>query len=80
MESLKAAFVHLMTGKDNQTHDLGKWSWLCSFVAVLALALWHECQHVAVTLTELAGSLCAVAGAHAATLKLKAATEPEVKK
>jgi hypothetical protein len=67
----------LLTGKDNKTHDLGKWSWAICLAACLALAYWHERQKVRVTLQELSISLTTIAAGHAAALGLKSKTEPE---
>lgn len=69
--------TNLFTGKDNKTHDLGRWSWALSFVLVAALALWHEYKGIAVDLTTLAQAICLVVGAHGAALWAKSSTEPD---
>jgi hypothetical protein len=28
-------FNDLLTGKDNQTHDLGRWTWFIGFIAII---------------------------------------------
>lgn len=66
----------LFTGKDGETHDLGRWSWAGSWCAVVVAAganWWHG---LAIDLTALGAALCAVAGAHGAALWAKRSTEP----
>ena len=49
-------FRNLFTGKDNVTHDLGRWSWAGSFltlVAGLGVNAWH---HALIDLTALAAT------------------------
>ena len=67
----------LMTGIDGQSHDLGRYSWLGSFVMICLIALWHELRGIAVDLTILAAALGANAVTHAASLFVKASTEPK---
>lgn len=68
---------HLFTGRDNTTHDLGRYSWALSFLSVVCLAGWNVMHGQAETLHELAESLGLVAGAHGAALFLKRDTEPK---
>lgn len=66
----------LFTGKDGVTHDLGRWSWAGSWLAIVAAAganWWHG---AVIDLVSLGGALCAVAGAHGAALWAKRDTEP----
>lgn len=79
LDKIKDLFHQLLTGKDNATHDLGKWSWVVCLVAVLALAGWHEFKGIVVTLTEFWQSLAGVCAAHGASLWAKKDTEPEAK-
>ena len=32
---IKKVFNDLLTGADNQTHDIARWSWMISLIAVL---------------------------------------------
>jgi len=68
---------NLLTGKDNVTHDLGKWSWAASFASLLVLTCWHEYSKVRVSVTEFATAVAAVVIAHGAALGLKSKTEPD---
>ena len=66
----------LFTGRDNQTHDLGRWSWGLSILAIIGLAAWQVAQAHPVSIMEVAQSLGLVSGAHGATLWAKKDTEP----
>ena len=74
--SIKSIFTDLLTGKDGQTHDLGRWSWAGSFVSVAAAAVWNALHGAVVDLMQLAAALGAVAGAHGVALFAKKDTEP----
>lgn len=67
----------LFTGQDGATHDLGRWSWFGSFVAVVAAAAGNWWHNVAIDLTALGAALAAVAGAHGLALWAKRDTEPK---
>ena len=67
----------LVTGKDNQTHDLGRWSWVISMAAVLAHDGWQVWHGVQADVQSLAIALAAVAAAHGMAIGLKGKTEPE---
>ena len=68
---------NIVTGKDNETHDIGRWSWVLSFLAVVIIGLWQVIDGNAVSLRELAESLGLVSGAHSASLWAKKDTEPQ---
>lgn len=71
------ALRDLVTTADGVTHDLGRWSWIGSFLAVIALAVFLCWKGTPPTLTELAAALCAVAAGHAVALFTKQQTEPK---
>lgn len=71
--------TQLVTGKDNQTHDLGRWSWVVSMATVVAAAGWNASHGALIDLQNLATALGLVAGAHGGALWAKANTEPEAK-
>jgi hypothetical protein len=66
----------LLTGKDNETYDLGRVSWLVGMVAVILLAT-YEVMHGTVNIRELAESLGIVSAAGGASVAMKGKTEPE---
>jgi len=70
-------FNDLLTGKDNQTHDLGRWTWFIGFVAIIAIATYEVMQSKAISLTELASALGIVSGAGGASVMMKQNSEPE---
>jgi hypothetical protein len=72
---MKQIFKQLLTGKDNETYDLGRVSWLVGMVAVIALA-GYEVMHSNVSLRELAESLGIVSAAGGASVAMKSKTEP----
>ena len=72
-------FKQMITGKDNHTHDLGRWSWVICTVSVLAhdgYQLFHDTK---VDVKDLAIALAAIVAAHGIALGLKKDTEPEPK-
>ena len=73
---MKDIIKQLLTGKDNETYDLGRVSWLVGMVAVIALAA-YEVMHSNVSLRELAESLGIVSAAGGASVAMKSKTEPE---
>lgn len=74
---MRHVFRQLLTGIDGATHDLGRWSWAASFLAVVAAAAANWWRGQAIDLMALAGALAAVAGAHGAALWAKRETEPK---
>ncbi len=68
---------HLLTGKDGETHDLGRWAWLGGFVTVVGHSIWSAAHGVHVSLVELGEALGIVSGAGGAAIGFKAKTEPE---
>lgn len=71
----------MLTGKDNHTHDLAKWTWLGGFFAVLIAALYEIYKEHPMSLMELATALGIVSGAGSASVagKQLAGAEPESK-
>jgi hypothetical protein len=72
-------FTHILTGKDNQTHDIAKWAWMLGFVLVGVSAIYLIYSGKEISLTELAGALGIVSGSGAASVagKHMAGAEPE---
>jgi len=65
----------LLTGKDCQTYDIGRVTWLISLLAVIALA-FYEVMNNTVSIRELAESLGIVSAAGGASVAMKGKTEP----
>lgn len=72
-------FTHILTGKDNKTHDIAKWAWMLGFILVGGAAIYLIYTGKEISLTELAGALGIVSGSGAASVagKHMAGTEPE---
>ena len=70
-------FTHLLTGKDNQTHDIARWAWMIGFIAVICIAIYEVMQTHQVSLTELAEALGIVSGAGGASVMMKRDSEPQ---
>jgi len=66
----------LLTGKDGQTHDLARWAWLISLLAVVAGSAWNAFHQVTFSLTDFAQASAVIAGAHGVAIYAKRDTEP----
>lgn len=73
-------FLDLLTGVDNKTHDLGRWSWALSLLAVLFAGIWQMIKIGTVDLVQYASALGMVGGAHGVALLAKKDTEPKAPK
>ena len=74
---MKTILKQLLTGKDNQTHDIARWSWMLGFIAVICIAVYEVMQARQVSLLELAEALGVVSGASGASVMMKKDSEPE---
>jgi hypothetical protein len=72
-----SVIANILTGADGETHDIGRWSWAGSFLAIVALTTWKAWHGEAVSVTDLAEALGIVSGAHCVGLMAKAKTEPQ---
>ena len=72
-------FTHILTGKDNETHDIARWAWMLGFFLVGGAAIYLIYVGKEISLTELAGALGIVSGSGAASVagKHMAGAEPE---
>ena len=73
---MKQIFQHLLTGKDNETYDIGRVTWFLGFNAVIVIAAF-EVMHTTVSLRELAEALGIVSGAGGASVMMKKDAEPQ---
>lgn len=76
LEAIKNVSRALFTGKDNQTHDLGRVSWAGSLAATIGGAIWNAVHAGVVDLAQLSQAIAVVVGAHGAALWAKKDTEP----
>jgi hypothetical protein len=72
-------FTHILTGKDNKTHDIARWAWLGGFILIGASAIYLIYAGKEISLTELAGALGIVSGSGAASVagKQMSGAEPQ---
>lgn len=67
---------NLVTGIDNQTHDLGRWSWLICTGSVIAHEVFQIIKGIPADIEKFAMALAVVVAAHGVALGLKSKTEP----
>lgn len=67
----------LLTGADNKTHDIARWSWMLSFIAVIIGAGYEMFHNDIPSLKDFAEAIGIIAGAHGAAVMLKKDTEPK---
>lgn len=70
----------LLTGKDGQTHDIARWSWMISLIAVVVGGAYELFREHASVLREFAESVGIIAGAHGAAVYMKKDAEPDPEK
>lgn len=72
-------FTHILTGKDNQTHDIARWTWFLGFIVVASAAIYLIYLGKEISLTELAAALGIVSGSGAASVAAKqmSGSEPQ---
>lgn len=69
----------LLTGRDGETHDLGRWSWVMSTLSVLAAEIWNACHDKTIDILAFAQAISVLVAAHGGALWAKKDTEPEEK-
>jgi hypothetical protein len=77
MIDITKAFRDIVTGKDNQTHDLGRWSWIVTTSALIGAAAWNAWHGAVLDLMMIANAFGLNIGAHGAVLWAKRGTEPD---
>jgi hypothetical protein len=66
----------LLTGKDNKTHDIARWSWMVSTIAIIAGFAYQLHHGVNIGIREFAEAIGIIAGAHGAAVLMKKDAEP----
>jgi len=74
---MKDFLTQLLTGKDNHTQDIARWSWMISLVAVIIGAGYELIHSNALSLREFAEAVGIISGAHGAAVMMKKDTEPQ---
>jgi hypothetical protein len=67
----------LLTGKDNETHDIGRWSLVFSMFAFFGACIYNAIHSGLVDLERLYMGVAAIVGAHGAAMLMKKDTEPD---
>lgn len=67
----------LLTGADNKTHDIARWSWLLSFFAIVIGAGYELVQGHLPSLRDFAESIGIISGAHGGAILMKKDAEPK---
>jgi hypothetical protein len=70
-------FNDLLTGVDGKTHDIARWSWMLSLLAVTFGAGYEMIHSDVPALKDFAEAVGIIAGAHGAAVMLKKDTEPK---
>jgi hypothetical protein len=73
---MKTFFKQLLTGKDNETYDIGRVTWLLGTFTVIVFAAL-EMSTSQTSLRELAEALGIVSAAGGASTMMKKDTEPQ---
>jgi hypothetical protein len=74
---IKKVFTDLLTGADNHTHDIARWSWMISLFAVIFGAGYEMIYNNIPSIKDFAEAVGIIAGAHGAAVMLKKDTEPK---
>ena len=74
---MKDFLNQLLTGRDNHTQDIARWSWMISLVAVIIGAGYELIHSNALSLREFAEAVGIISGAHGAAVMMKKDTEPQ---
>jgi hypothetical protein len=72
---MKDFLNQLLTGKDNRTQDIARWSWMLCLITVIALA-GYEAVRSTISIREVAEAFGIIAGAHGAAVMMKKDSEP----
>jgi hypothetical protein len=67
----------ILTGRDNKTHDIARWSWVLSFFAIVLGAGYELIQGQTLSLRDFAESIGIISGAHGGAMLMKKDTEPK---
>lgn len=70
-------FRELVTGKDNKTNDIARWSWLTTTLATIAGGIYNALHNGSVDLMQFAQAIGMIAGSHGAAVMMKKDTEPD---
>jgi hypothetical protein len=67
----------ILTGRDNKTHDIARWSWVLSFFAILFASGYELIQGNPPSLRDFAEAVGIISGAHGGAMLMKKDSEPK---
>jgi len=67
----------LLTGADNKTHDIARWSWMISLFMVLFATGYELVLNATPSIRDFAEAVGIISGAHGAAVMLKKDSEPK---
>jgi len=73
---MKDLLNQLLTGRDNKTHDIARWSWFITTVVIIVGAIWNTYYGHVFSMQDFAKSIGIIAGAHGASVFMKKDSEP----
>jgi len=76
-EFAQVFFRHLLTGKDNQTYDIGRILWLLSGLVFLALSIYDVLQGNPFRCVHFGAGAASILAGGGGGLALKKSTEPD---
>lgn len=76
MAVVRAILRQMLTGKDNQTHDIVRWACALGVLVGLGLVIWDELHGTHFDFINYGLGLGGMLTAVSAALKFKASTEP----
>ena len=66
----------LLTGQDNQTNDIARWSWMITTIVIIVGAIYNAFNANVFGIRDFAESIGIIAGAHGAAVLMKKDSEP----
>jgi hypothetical protein len=77
--NLRTVLLHLLTGKDGQSLDLGRVMWVITAFSHIAYTAWQAASVKVFDPTAFATGAGIIAGGFGANILMKAQTEPDAK-
>ena len=74
--NVKEILNQLLTGKDNKTNDIARWSWLITTIVIIIGTLYNALNSGLFAIRDFAESIGIIAGAHGAAVLMKKDSEP----
>lgn len=79
MEFLKKLLHNILTGRDNETFDLGRISWIINNFSLIGFTIFNGYKNGSINIVDFANAAAVIVGAHGLALWVKQGTEPDKK-